>query len=122
MPSYKEKRNIAVKLTGSELLHAGKALAKSNSDITDFENKKKEAVADFGTKINRAKAEGEVAARLVSTEEEYRDVECDVVIDIDRNRKTIIRPDTGEIVEEQKLTNDDLQYELNFIKKKEENR
>ncbi len=120
MPSYKEKRNVPVRLTKDELLQAGKDLAKCNADMTDLENKKKEVVADYGTRINRAKADAEVSGRLISTGEEYRDVECDVVIHIETHTKTIIRPDTGEVVEELKLTNDDLQYELNFIKRKEE--
>lgn len=117
MNSYKEKRNVPVRLDQDELLHAGKLLAKANAEAVDIENKKKEAVSNFTTLTNRAKAEAEVQGRLISTGEEYRDVECNVILNIEKCKKTIIRPDTQEIIEECNLTNDDLQFELKIAKK-----
>ncbi len=119
MTSYKEKRNIPVQLTKEELLSAGKLLAKANAEVVDVENKKKESVSNFLTLTNRAKAEGEVQQRLIQSGEEYRDVECDVLINIEKCKKTIIRPDTGEVVDECNLTNEDLQFELKIVKRKE---
>jgi hypothetical protein len=116
---YKEKRNVPVRLTQDELITAGKLLAKANAEVVDIENKKKESVSNFLTLTNRAKAEAEVQGRLIQSGEEYRDVECDVLINIERCKKTIIRPDTQEIVEECKLTNEDLQFELKIVKRKE---
>jgi hypothetical protein len=86
--------------------------------LVDLENKKKEVNADFTAKMNSVKALIEIEGRKISTGVEYRDVECDVIIYPERHVKVIIRPDTQEVVEEKKLTNDDLQYELDLTERK----
>ncbi len=117
--NYITKRHLPCKLTDEELLGISRELAKDSQDIQDIENKKKEVNADFTAQMNRMKSAIEIASRKISTGEEYRDVECSVVLDVTAMKKTLIRVDIAKVIKEEKLTTEDLQQELEFAKKQE---
>ncbi|MAE81467.1 MAG: hypothetical protein CMB80_01935 [Flammeovirgaceae bacterium] len=120
MPDYMVKRKLPVDLTDDELLTLGSELAKDEQDLSGVENEKKEVMADFTAKINAVKSRIEIASLKISTKREYRDVECKVHIYPQAFRKEIERQDTMEVVAKEKLTQDDLQNELQFIEREDE--
>ena len=55
------------------------------------------------------------------TQEEMREVECDVIINTKEYKKSIVRTDTGVLVREENLTSEDLQMELQTVERKKLN-
>ena len=110
-PKYPTKRNLACKLTTDELLVVMKELAKGTQDLeNDLSIIKKQLAAEL-TKI-----EAHIELNSI-TGEEYRNVQCEVIIHVKDRVKKIVRLDTGEEVEEVALDQDDLQYQLGIAKK-----
>jgi hypothetical protein len=115
---YKTTRTLAVRLSRDELLEIATELARYNEDAKEVENKKAEVNAHFTAELKKAKAEIETSSRKISTGEEYREVECEVILDTKKMKKTIIRIDTGVVVREENITSEDLQMELQMIERK----
>ncbi len=108
------KKNLPVILTNTELLGISKELAKANQDKAHVESEKKEVNAGFAAKQKMCDAHIESLSLKISTEREYRDVECEMIFDHENRTKTTYRKDTGEQVECEKLTSEDMQEELNL--------
>lgn len=118
---YSTKRTLPVRLTPDELLEVGGDLARSSNELKDIENRKAEVNAQFAAELKKAKAEIEISSRKISTQEEMREVDCDVIINTSEFKKTIVRTDTGVVVREENLTSEDLQMELQTVERKKLN-
>lgn len=109
---YKEKKPLECQLTDPEL----KILSKELAD--EFYMR---SLAEHRLEKVRAEIKGEIAAHnekiercitLIKSEKETRPVEVKITLDFKTGMKTILRLDTGEIIREQKLTDDERQLEL----------
>ena len=118
--NYTTKRHLPVKLTDLELQDISKNTAKLIQNLQETIDEKKAVAADYTTKINNIKSSIDIASKKVLSGEEDRTIECSVKLDTDNMRKIVARIDTGVIVAEENLTNEDLQQELDFAKGQEE--
>jgi len=108
----KTTRQLPVDLNEEEIADRGRAMAKSVSEKAGLQEEKKSATADINAKI---KACGEVIRKLseiISGGKEDREVSCEVKKDFDSNTVTVVRDDTGEVVEERPLTVDERQENM----------
>lgn len=109
----KEKQYLEVNLTDDEAKRASKELADAiqrknaiEDQIATFKAQKKGEITQCSGEINKNTI-------LVVTGKEMRMVECEVTLDFDTGKRTVVRIDSGLIVDERGLTTDEKQLELN---------
>jgi len=110
---FKEKQYLEVRLSDDEIKSASKSLAEAvqrKAEIKDqlatFKAQKKGETTMCDADINKNTI-------LVGSGKEMRMVECDVTLDFDSGKRSVVRTDNGVIVEERPLTSDEKQLELN---------
>ena len=103
-------RNLPVMLTMDDLADRRDELVGHLEEIDELEEKRKKVVAEFKTKVDRSKARTKILARVIRSREELRPVECHRIADLERLILVVVREDTGEIVEERELTDDERTY------------
>lgn len=104
-----EVRQLRVKLTGGEIAKYSKELAKQNQDLKEVEEAKKEVVGKYDSQIKTIKLALLNLSRKVTTEEEDRNVDCWWDYDFAKGEKSLIRSDTGEVVETQIIRDEERQ-------------
>jgi protein subunit release factor A len=105
-------RKLPVKLNDEELADRGRAVAKAVEDRAALQEEKKAADADINGKI---KSQGEIIrclSRVITTGTEDREVEVAINKDNESRMISVVREDTGEIVESRPMTADELQQNL----------
>lgn len=112
MKIVKITKTLPVKLTQDEMVNMSKDLARENQDLGQVEDKKKDVVADFAAQTKKHEANISRLSRMVSTETEYRDVDCVWDFDYKKGNKVLIRTDTKEKIDEREITQDDRQRKL----------
>jgi hypothetical protein len=112
MKVLKTTKRLSVKLDDDELLERGKQLVA---------NMRKVAIAEEERKSEDKKRKGDIAllegvtARLagaISQGQEEREVECEIRKDYATNNVTVIRMDTGEVVENTPMDAADRQEQM----------
>lgn len=113
MPGPKDapfNKQLLCRLTDSEVLRKGEALAAARLLIEELKDQRK-AVNE---RINAQQDEVLKLAQLIDARSEERDVPCKWVEDFTHKVRKLIRQDTGEEVESAIMTADDLQDELDL--------
>lgn len=124
MDTYREKivLNLECKLTPKEHKDASKKLSdvllkhrQVDDEIAAFKAQKKAEIEQIDGEIHSLTLQ-------VNTEKIIRPVECDIEFDFGKGVKTTVRRDTGEIVNEGKITDAERQthFDLGHGKKKDE--
>lgn len=108
----RETRNLKTVLTAEELASAAEELAQSTQAADRLEEEKKSMVSEFKARIEEAVARRNKFANIVSTKSEYRQVDCEIVLDYDTKRVTVTRLDSGEVVTERAMFEEELQRKL----------
>ena len=103
------REHLAVKLTEAELLEAGSEVSKDLQDLSAMGDKKADVAADFKSKEKKLDANIAILSRKLSTKEEYRDVNCEWFYDLKKDKKTLKRLDTNEIIRVEDITSNDRQ-------------
>ncbi len=102
-------------LTDAEIADTARDLARANSQKKSIEDQKKEVDAQLKADIA---AQDSIIGRLsalINTGHEYRNIECRIELDTpESGKKTIIRLDTGEIVNVKPMTDEDRQMALDL--------
>ncbi len=106
------KKQLPVKLTSKELYSFARELAQETAALMENELKKGEEAARFGAIGKKHKLTIGVLSRLISTEEEYREIDCHFAIDFKTDKKELVRKDTGQIIETTKVTDVDRQMDF----------
>lgn len=106
------KKSLPVELTPDEVVSFAKKLAETSKDLTGANDRKKEVTADLNAKIKSIEAHVNLLVRIVSDEEEYRDIDCKWIANPDDKTKSLCRTDTMEVLETGDITNDDRQSGL----------
>lgn len=78
-------------------------------ELGSLEDEKKAVVSGFSAKINEKKASTNNLASKIKNGYEYREIRCLVSYDYHNGIKTIAREDTGEIVAEERISEDECQ-------------
>ncbi len=116
----KETRLLQVPLTQEEQLAAGKKLAEAVRTLTNVQAQAKSAASQFKAKIDEQQAKINGLQCLISDGYELRTVPCLNVMDYTDVVVRVTRTDTGEVIEERKLTEDERQSTMPFDDEKDD--
>lgn len=103
------KENLKTRLSESELKEYAKTLSEKYLEHGQLEADKKGVVAEYKAKTDTLEGQLSLLSQKVSTQHEWRDVECHWDYDWKTDKKRLVREDTGEIVREDKITQQDRQ-------------
>ncbi len=103
------KDNLKTKLTQEELAEYAKDLSEKYLENVQLEADKKGVMAEFKAKMDVVAGKMALLSQKVSTQHEWRDIDCHWSLDWTTGIKRLIREDTGEIVREEKITHTDRQ-------------
>lgn len=104
--------HLPVPLSPAELAKVAEEMGRVEGDLRDFYNKKKEITSDLKQKEDRLDAEMGRLGRLQRDKKEYRPVPVRVEADYRVGKVFEIREDTGEVVAERPVTEQDKQTTL----------
>ena len=79
-------------------------------EIDELEEAKKVKASQFKTSIDHKIARTKVLTKVIRAREEPRPVECTNVADLETLKLIVVRSDTGEIIEERDLKDDEREY------------
>lgn len=103
-----EKRSLRYDFTAVEIHDLSLALASKTKEVTQLTEEKKSVVSQWTAKVNEAKATCNSLSFKVSDGFEYRDVECEVILNQPaQGRKTIIRKDSNTLVAVEEMSKAD---------------
>jgi hypothetical protein len=103
------KENLKTKLSDPELKEYAKTLSEKYIENVQLEADKKGVMAEYKAKIDVKLGEMGLLSQKVSTQHEWRDVECHWGYNWKTDKKVLVRQDTGEVVREEKITQADRQ-------------
>ena len=109
-----EKHWCKYNLSDGEVLERSKENAELFKTIEDDEDKKKSIMKDLGSKLDFIKTKHSKESKIIRDGFFHEYAECRKRIDFKTGDVTIYRRDTGEVVEERKITEDERQLELDF--------
>jgi hypothetical protein len=95
-----------------ELAEIADAMAKSAGEMDAAEAKKKSVTAQVKAEFEAASAEHQKNARLYRDKFDYRNIDCEMLMDHVTGRVTVFRLDTGELVKSRAMTAEERQQEL----------
>lgn len=94
-----EKRSLRYDFTAVEIHDLSLALASKTKEVTQLTEEKKSVVSQWTAKVNEAKATCNSLSFKVSDGFEYRDIECEVILNQPaQGKKTVIRKDDYRLV------------------------
>jgi hypothetical protein len=103
------KENLKTKLTPKELADYAQTLSEKYIENVQLESDKKGVMAEYKAKIDVILGQMGLLSQKVSTQCEWRDVECHWAYNWKTDRKELVREDSGEIVKEEKISQADRQ-------------
>ncbi len=110
-----EKRFLKYQFTHDEIHEKGILLATLTSEMTAIENEKKAIVSEFKAKLDGKQATVELIGNHINNGYEHRYIDCKVIFDDPSiGLKTTYRQDTGEKVQTDPMTADELQLPIEF--------
>ena len=110
----KLKKNLQYQYTSKEIHDMGVELARKHNEQTEAEQRMKSAAQQMKDAVERVKLDISVLSRKVSNGFEYRDIECEEKKDFLDCKFTVARLDTGEVVEERALRDEERQREMDL--------
>jgi len=120
MRKEKEVRSLECILTQEEIANLGKELASIHSEKCRSEARLKSFATQCKADIAACDAKIQSISERVNTGKEFRDVPCNITYDWARRVKQFWRQDTGEIIGEGRITEDEYQEEMALWKEQEE--
>lgn len=115
-----ERNLLKCQLSQEELLQYGDELATALDNLRNLQEEKESVVKEF--KAREAAFEATIGAKqlLVRNKYEHRQVDCHLVLNYTKQTATLIRLDTGDIIKERAMTQDEKQMELGFDEENKE--
>lgn len=110
-----EKRKLPVQLSELELLERGKQLADTVDQIAALEKRKAEFNAAITEELKAEKAQQAELAKAVETGEELHKIRCEWTSDMGAKEWALHRDDTGEVIQRQTMTAEELQMSLHAV-------
>ena len=109
--------HLSCELNEDELAKYSQEMAELNQRKVEVEAEKKEAMKDYGAKLQHLKSGVNVLGRKIITRKEARDVNCFWEFDYASGEKTLIRTDTGETVKKETIFAIERQRYIEFVEK-----
>lgn len=103
---------LRVSLTDDELISAGDNLAREHGDLRAVNKELDSIKADYKAKVTAHESRIETLSIKIRDKFEMRGVDCVEVKDYDTKTLIITRTDSGEIIEQRMLRQDELQIPL----------
>ncbi len=110
----KEKRSLRCQLTQPELLAAGEKLADLLDNLHCTVSERENVTKQYKAKEAELEAQIETQQLLVRNKSEIRTIDCVNVLDYTAVKCIVTRLDTGEVIVDRKLTEDEKQSTLEF--------
>lgn len=108
----KVPEHLPVPLTKEERLNAGEELAEAAQAVERAKNAKKSADKQHNYEIQMAEARRQKMSDVVASRTEYREVTVEERWDLTTDKYTRTRTDTGEVIFERRLNDEEKQTEL----------
>lgn len=105
-------RNLPCRLTHDELLDRADQLSVVVQETTAEENRQTDAKAQMKARLTELDARKTRLAITISRKEEYRDVEVELVADVQAGTVTAYRNDSGEALETRPMSDAERQTTL----------
>lgn len=115
MKPFRIKRvsdSLPCSLTDDERLDFADALAEATQAIETAENNRQAAMKQHNYEIGVAKARRDRLANIVASKTEYRDVTVEEKWDYENDRYTRARTDTGEVLLDRRLNDNERQTSI----------
>lgn len=106
------KRNLPVTLTSEEIDVKATKLAAQVAYTEKLRDQKRETNSALKEQIDESQAKVSELSRQITLRTEERQVLCTLVKDFKAGMATVTRNDTGEVVEERPLADDEYQADL----------
>ncbi len=103
---------LKYQFTKEEKADLADSLARGIGELEQKTLQKKDVVKAIDADIAKLESSVSLSATKVKDGYEYRNIDCIIAYDYEAKTKTITRIDTGEIVRESTMTNDELQIPL----------
>lgn len=108
----KIRMNLPCELSTKEVAERSKELADAVKSVRRAEDNKKVVNEQLNSDINREKARRDSLANVVSNEAEYREVTVERKYDYNAETVTDTRTDTGEVIDQRIMADDEKQTTL----------
>jgi len=108
----KDRRFLMTKLTADEVAAAADDVARYLDDLTGLEAELTTVKSQFKARIEQCEANIAAKARLVREKKEIRPVDVEERYDMTECTLTVVRLDTGELIEERPLTGNEKQMKI----------
>ena len=112
--TLKVVKELRCALTDEELLARGQALARALEQMQKREADGKAFAANVKSDIEQYKKEGLRLTSHIAEKSEWRPVECNEVHDFKEGTVSLIRLDTGEVISERRMWDEERQDELHL--------
>lgn len=108
------KRNLKYFFNEEDQLLLGRELAKEGGLLIDSKERKKDVDDQLKSEITGHEMKVQSICRKVNNGYEYRDIDCEEKHNFAQGVVTITRLDTGEMVKERAMTEDERQKDLDL--------
>ena len=115
----KDRKYLMCKLTPEEISQASDDLARHLDEQEAIKNEMDALKSQFKGKLELAQANINTKKRLVRDKREMRYVDVEVVSDYTECTIRVTRLDTGETIEDRKMTGDETQLKIEFDEESE---
>ena len=103
---------LEYRFSEDELKDIGLEMARATNRASEAEEQKKAAMAGFKDTIEKEQLTARMSARHISNGYEMRNIECKKYLDFTNCTVKVIRTDTGEIVVERKMRDNEKQMSI----------
>ena len=108
----KTREYLKYTFTEEELREKAREMARSVAEAERAEDEGKSFKKQIDSRVAQAQAQIRICSENIRSGYEFRNIECDKVIDYRKGICTVVRLDTGEIVHERPLRPDEAQMVL----------
>lgn len=105
---------LSCELNEVEWTNRARELADAHKEVAQQEQRKKDVMKELGHDVSIAKAKESKLADIVATRREQREVTVQVKYDYELGTVVKTRTDTGEVISEREMTDNERQAELEF--------
>ena len=109
-----ETRQLKCVLTDEEIREASDCLARTLDELEMLQDEEKKIKADFKAQIEAKEAATRVQKNLVRDKYQFRPVRCTMTLNYTTLRVAVARDDTGEVVTERAMNEDEKQLKIEF--------
>lgn len=110
----KDRRHLFCKLTEAELAEASDDLARYLDDAEALEAELATIKSQYKAKLEQCQGNIQARKRLVRDKREMRAIDVETTMDFTNCTLTVVRLDTGEVIENRALTGDEKQLQITF--------